>query len=819
MSATNEEAHSTTNQTFLSALILNSVIAAVEIIGFILLRRYFRKVYQPRSYLPTPAKRSEPLLPGWVAWIPQIIRADEEQIIHQNGLDAYCFLRFLRLLLLIFAPFFLVSWALLLPVYSANSGGTKSGLDQFTIGNIGVTAQDRLAAPLVIAYFFTFYVLYLLKVEIEAFIIKRHTFLTSTTYRSRPESRTVLVTGIPRDLLNLDALRRLTAHLPGGARRIWIVRDLEDLPELYERQQNAFTKLESGYATLLSTIHKADKKNKANPKAAPQPLEDGQEWSKYIPRSQRPTHKLGFLGLVGKKVDTIDWASGEIHETTKQLNDRRAKLEDYKALSSAFIEFNNLTAAHLFQQSLSHHTPLRMTGKWLDVNAEDVIWSSLNMNPFEQRIRIYISWAITIALTVFWAIPVTFVGIISNINSLCSQVSWMAWLCKLQAPIPGILQGVLPPVMLAVLLMILPMFFRFLARFEGIPLHSRVELSLMSRYFLFLVINGFLIVTLSSGLVAAIPQITQQPTSAATILAQELPKASTFFLTYFVTTCLAGAAGGLLQIASVVIYQLKLKYLTSTPRSVYDTRCGMSSVSWGTLFPNVTLLAVIGICYSVVSPILNGFAMVGFALFWFVYKYLFIFVLDFSRSSETGGQFFPLAIKQMFVGLYIGQIFLSALFFLAQDAGGGQSGIVEGAFMIVLIVITIFFQRLVTKDFFPLINYLPVSLAAEASTTGKEEVASHKSDDPICEKGISDDQTDREKENQFHHPAQWKEPGVLWIPEDDDLKVAQSLVSESKALGLKASMDGAKFLSQEGRVIITRNPPDLPETVEIPPTD
>lgn len=126
--------------------------------------------------------------------------------------------------------------------------------------------------------------------------------------------------------------------------------------------------------------------------------------------------------------------------------------------------------------------------------------------------------------------------------------------------------------------------------------------------------------TLSSGLVAAIPQIAQQPSSAATILASELPKASTFFLTYFVTTCFAGAAANFLQIAGVVIYTLKLKFLTSTPRSVYTIRCGMSSVQWGTLFPNVTLLAVIAICYSVVSPILNGFALTGFALLWFAYK-------------------------------------------------------------------------------------------------------------------------------------------------------------------------------------------------------
>ena len=76
------------------------------------------------------------------------------------------------------------------------------------------------------------------------------------------------------------------------------------------------------------------------------------------------------------------------------------------------------------------------------------------------------------------------------------------------------------------------------ARFEGIPLNSLVEVSLMSRFFMFLVIHGFLIVTLAAGLVAAIPGIAANPGSVVNILATKLPSASTFFLTYFVSLLL-----------------------------------------------------------------------------------------------------------------------------------------------------------------------------------------------------------------------------------------------------------------------------------------
>lgn len=181
------------------------------------------------------------------------------------------------------------------------------------------------------------------------------------------------------------------------------------------------------------------------------------------------------------------------------------------------------------------------------------------------------------------------------------------------------------------------------AQFEGIPLQTRVELSLMDRYFIFMVLNGFIVVTLSSGLMAAIPQITQNPASAVTLLATQLPAASTFFLTYFVTVAFAGAAGALLQIVALVLYYVKLILLGSTPRSVWGVKSMFPLFQWGKLvsdfeltgaldgehsadsrlpaqYPSITLLTVIGLAYSIIAPFVCGFACVAFALFWFVYK-------------------------------------------------------------------------------------------------------------------------------------------------------------------------------------------------------
>lgn len=62
----------------------------------------------------------------------------------------------------------------------------------------------------------------------------------------------------------------------------------------------------------------------------------------------------------------------------------------------------------MFAQCLAHHAPLRMSARYLEVDQEDVIWSNLNINPAQARIRYALSWTMTIALIVLWVIPGTF---------------------------------------------------------------------------------------------------------------------------------------------------------------------------------------------------------------------------------------------------------------------------------------------------------------------------------------------------------------------------------------------------------------------------
>ena len=263
------------------------------------------------------------------------------------------------------------------------------------------------------------------------------------------------------------------------------------------------------------------------------------------------------------------------------------------------------------------------------------------------------------------------------------------------------------------------MIFRLLVRWEGTTQRTRVELSIMDWDFVFKIIvraphvvidkrfsyvqqNSLFLPTLSTFLV--IPQSDQgsdSNSSDTSSVLVDLTASSTFFLmwvllnfivrmlilgpSFIMVHGLLGTSIGFLQAVPLVKYYIRITLFGSTPRSVYSIKYCPRTSKWGTLFPSTTLLVVITFGYSIISPMINGFAFVTFFLLYMLYKYLFTWVNDHPPSSDTGGLFFPKAIQHVFVGLYVQHICLCALFFFGTKNKSNP----EGALMIVLIVLTV----------------------------------------------------------------------------------------------------------------------------------
>lgn len=877
-----QTATSASTATFVTALVFNAAVFGIEIGLFTILRPYFKQIYERRTLVPVEKDRVKPLEAGFLTWPIALFKTDYRDVQQVNGPDAYLFVRFLRMMIRVLLPIWLISWIVLMPVTAVNnSTANNTGLDRFIFGNVSQDHQARYGAHIILAYLFTFWIYWNIKREMKHFTTVRQLHLINPAHSSSVQANTILVTGIPARHLSEPALRQLYSHLPGGVKKVWLNRDLKDLPSIYDRRLAACGKLESAETSLLSTAAKLRRQElkKANGAGDASPSADTERnlalAERLVPRDKRPSHRLpaGFmpfsLPFIGETVDTIDWCRQEIAAATDLLTKGRQTLAEqglsqsddvngdgkadksdhakqtYPPLNSAFITFNQQIAAHLAVNALTHHEPYCMADRYLEVSPPDVIWGNLGLNPYEKRIRVVISYSATAALIIFWSIPVAFVGIISNIEGLCVRESWLAWLCKLPRPVIGIIQGILPPVLLAVLMMLLPIVLRLLGRFEGIPTRTGLELSLMTRYFIFQVVHSFLIVTLSSGIFAALPSLLSNPSSIPGLLAQYLPQASTFFLTYILLQGLSGVAGGFLSAVALVLYYVKLFLLGSTPRSVYNIKYAQTTVAWGTLFPSITLLVVITFAYSIISPVINGLACFTFFLFYLLYKYLFLYQYTQPPSADTGGLFFPKAIQHVFVGMYIQQLCLCALFFLVTNPNGKRGALPEGVLMIVLIVLTAGFHAIINSSFGPLTKALPLSHAHKTfrhpapsldlrdvdggSGSNRKETAEEENEEgpsPTNKPRASSSESDAEhvphsdyddaffargpdgtEDYGFAQPAACRPQRIVWIP-DDTLGLGREEVQTNKESGVKATTQYAT-MDEHGKVDVTGPPVDL----------
>ena len=177
------------------------------------------------------SRRITPLSKSFYGWPLAVWRADWKAIKHHNGLDAYMFVKYLRMMVRIFVPIWLLSWVVLLPVNSVQTTGGRDGLDQFTFGNVTKRERSRYWAHLLLLYVFTGWMLFNIRKEMSDFVTERQIYLVDPEHSATAQARTVLVTGVPHKFLSERALIRLFSFLPGGVQKVWLNRYVVPSPE------------------------------------------------------------------------------------------------------------------------------------------------------------------------------------------------------------------------------------------------------------------------------------------------------------------------------------------------------------------------------------------------------------------------------------------------------------------------------------------------------------------------------------------------------------------------------------------------------------
>lgn len=451
-------------------------------------------------------------------------------------------------------------------------------------------------------------------------------------------------------------------------------------------------------------------------------------WKKYIKESDRPHHRLsrfswtpGFLPslplLSGSKVDTIYWCRKELARLNVEIREDQEDKDNetrYPLMNSAFIQFNHQVAAHMACQAVSYHIPKQMAPRDVEIAPSDVIWDNMSIKWWEAWLRTAIILGIVSGMVILWAFPVAGTALLGNLPQLIQDVPFLKFLDENAVIRKAInaLAGVLPALGLAVLLAIVPPIFYALAELQGAKTLVMKELSVQNYYFFFLFVQVFLVVSIASGALDTLSQSLTNVTSIPETLATNLPKASNYFFSYMVLQAFGTSSGALLQYVTLILWFILPKVIDSTARDKFTRATTLQAVNWGTYFPTYTNFACIALIYSIVSPLILAFAVVTFSLYWICQRYCMLYI--FKLHTDTGGLLYPRAINQTFTGLYVMELCMIGLFFLARDQDDNVACIPQAIIMIIVAALTVLYQILLNQSFGPLFRHLPITLEDDA---------------------------------------------------------------------------------------------------------
>ncbi|KZP25064.1 hypothetical protein FIBSPDRAFT_1041839 [Athelia psychrophila] len=148
----------------------------------------------------------------------------------RKRLDAYFFVRFLRVIIIAFLPIWALSWAILMPVDAVNASvAGKVDPDIFFLRKVVTDEQERYAAHCTLFRVFTFWIFWNIRREMACFIAMRREFFALPGYAKS--------VGVP-----------LPRQAPQRA------------PEAYDRPLKACNKLESAKNALLKMAVKIRRK-------------------------------------------------------------------------------------------------------------------------------------------------------------------------------------------------------------------------------------------------------------------------------------------------------------------------------------------------------------------------------------------------------------------------------------------------------------------------------------------------------------------------------------------------------------------------------
>jgi hypothetical protein len=512
-----------------------------------------------------------------------------------SDIDNYFFDRYLHTQTRIFFLLGIVVPPILIPlnmINGQNDGGAK-GLDRLSFSNVSPSHAHRYWAHLVIAIFIIVSVCEIIRHELQEYTRVQDSL--SIPGVRIPRSSSLLLISKAKQQLSIESVRRKFHNIAGGVYMVRINRDYSELHTKLRQRDQLVRILETAETDLII---------KANTSRWKEDRVDDNystaQWTKYLDRKDRHLTRLPLfpwlpsLPFIGQQVDTIYHFRAELARYNLDIEKDQQDPSKFPQTNSVFLYFHQRITSDLTNLAIRTRTPHSWTLKY-GIAPEDTIWRNVTISWWEQRIRAAMAYLLITLLILGFALPVTFIGSLSQVKYLDNTVSWLQWIKFLPIWLIGAIQGVLPPLLLAAVTAIVPAAMRLLANLQGLHSRQAIENHVQIYYFIFLFVQGFLTISLSASITTIIGELSNTIQTVPVVLAQNLPKASNYFFSYIILCTCTTIVSVLTQVGSLVSIVIISPQVDKTARQKWMRGQTVGLQRWGTFVPVFTNIGCIGV--------------------------------------------------------------------------------------------------------------------------------------------------------------------------------------------------------------------------------
>jgi hypothetical protein len=594
---------------FASQVQQNSVVIAIYtalattsaiFVVFLLVRPFNSTVYAPRLRHTDEKHRPPPLGKGLFAWYRPVFSNNEDQYMESIGMDATVFLRFARMCRNMFVVLAVVGCAIVVPINVVNSTQyqkdhlSEEGLQAIVLMTPQYLNGDILWAFVGIAYLFNFIVCGFLWWNYRAVHRLRRRYFESAEFQNSLNSRTLMVTEIPRSLrtdqglVEITDTLRTTPEVPRAA----IGRNVKHIPDLIEQHEETVMELEKVLAKYLK---------KPNSLPAERPL--------CKPSKKDPEYKNKE-----EKVDSIDYLTARIQRLETQIKEARETVDKRDAMSYGFTSYESLESAHTLAFTARSKHPKGTTVQ-LAPKPNDIIWKNLPMDSRKRNWNRAINKVWITLLTVLYFIPNAFIAVfLSKLTNLANL--WPAFNIEMQKnpKFWALVQGILAPALTSLFYYFLPIVFRRLSIKSGDLTKTSRERHVISGLYAFFVFNNLFVFSLFAAVFQLVTTIIRQSKDTGNSFAQimesidvwnkvmiALCQVSPFWVTWLVQRNL-GAAVDLAQVVNLAWGSFSRKFLNPTPRELIE-RTAPPPFDYASYYNYFLFYSTVALCFAPLQPI------------------------------------------------------------------------------------------------------------------------------------------------------------------------------------------------------------------------